>query len=710
MLNYHLQILGLRQTNYPFSIEWLKVENDKVKPNDTILEMRNSNGDLIKSIKSQCHGKISECYLPKKCLVINLVNSEIINECIVDQLEIFDEISNIKRNISININIGKYLFGKYICDHCTFLSNICVECGLTLEEYTENSDKPVVNAGFLSNVTDFTFSKSYITEVEKNYIHELLLKRKNLNLVLDLDNTLIHATSTLPNIGSDQLITIPLKDILKNNVNYETISKYSGSIVTFSNSIDKGFLPENWTCLPHYIDEEDNIFGLEAEKYRQLIEKLIFCIPYPNSSNNGIDNWSQGFYKLRPGVLNMLRRLKDKFELYMYTMGTELHAYSALRIIDPEFRFFHPKRLFYRNNGFKDCNSKSLSTLFPYDHRTLIVIDDIEQAWSNSNSLIKVYPYNFFPSAPLPVDASCYSRYIAINRINYKWESIINSYKKRQRKDSIDVKDNINDILNMCNTNNQSNDSLLFSALNKMINNEKDSQLFILENILNAIYLAYFKELDLCLERSKSQLIDNNIDLIYQIAPDISNIISIMRQNVLNSLILQVSGFKNKITPNFQSIDLFIWALKFGAKLCTDNDVPTHCICDKFYTKKYYDAKKKGIPCIYIIWLEIAIYTWTNPEIFNDLNDKYGETQDQLIDLTPFDVLPFSNCLNWRDFVQKYSKYFDLYKLNKNKSLHDILWDEVFDNISLLNEDDRSDISETSYIYNNKPFDEDLLS
>ncbi|KFG44958.1 NLI interacting factor family phosphatase, partial [Toxoplasma gondii GAB2-2007-GAL-DOM2] len=99
------------------------------------------------------------------------------------------------------------------------------------------------------------------------------------------------------------------------------------------------------------------------------------------------------FFKLRPGCLDFLRRVSQTFELYMYTMGTALHAATALRILDPKRRFFG-RRVFSRQDAVNGL--KAIERIFPHDQKMVLVVDDLECMWSYSPCCIKVQGYHYF--------------------------------------------------------------------------------------------------------------------------------------------------------------------------------------------------------------------------------------------------------------------------------------------------------------------------
>ncbi|KYN97577.1 NLI interacting factor-like phosphatase, putative [Plasmodium reichenowi] len=135
----------------------------------------------------------------------------------------------------------------------------------------------------------------------------------------------------------------------------------------------------------HYEDFNDN-------QIKRKIEKLESSILKTNVK------YQKGayiiYYKLRPGVIEFLRTMSEKYEIYLYTMGTLEHAKSCLFLLDPLRKFFG-NRVFSR----KDClNSlKHLNKILPTYRSVSICIDDSDYIWKENSSCIKVHGYNYFP-------------------------------------------------------------------------------------------------------------------------------------------------------------------------------------------------------------------------------------------------------------------------------------------------------------------------
>jgi RNA polymerase II subunit A-like phosphatase len=57
------------------------------------------------------------------------------------------------------------------------------------------------------------------------------------------------------------------------------------------------------------------------------------------------------FIKLRPGTLQFLEQLQDKYEMHIYTMGTRNYANAVANVIDPTKKYFQDRILSRDDSG-----------------------------------------------------------------------------------------------------------------------------------------------------------------------------------------------------------------------------------------------------------------------------------------------------------------------------------------------------------------------
>ena len=185
---------------------------------------------------------------------------------------------------------------------------------------------------FHNNVS-LTVSQDEATRVEDEAKRRLLVCKK-LSLVVDLDQTIIHATVD-PTVADWQ------KD--ENNPNHEAVKDVKAFLLK-----DDG--PGNRGC------------------------------------------WY--YVKLRPGLEQFLENVSKMYELHIYTMGTRQYAKHIADIIDPDHKVFGDRILSRDESG--SMTAKNLQRLFPVDTKMVVIIDDRGDVWKWSPNLIKVTPYDFF--------------------------------------------------------------------------------------------------------------------------------------------------------------------------------------------------------------------------------------------------------------------------------------------------------------------------
>ena len=166
----------------------------------------------------------------------------------------------------------------------------------------------------------------------------LLLSRK-LTLVVDLDQTIIHATVD-PTVAQWQANP--------SEVNHEVLK----DVQSFSLP-DTGFVPEG---------------------------------------HKPLETWY--YVKLRPGLRQFLENISMLYELHIYTMGTRAYALNVAKIVDPDGKIFGSRVLSRDESG--SMTEKDLRRLFPKNTKMVVIIDDRGDVWKWSDNLIRVKPYDFF--------------------------------------------------------------------------------------------------------------------------------------------------------------------------------------------------------------------------------------------------------------------------------------------------------------------------
>ncbi|KAF3763983.1 hypothetical protein M406DRAFT_21768, partial [Cryphonectria parasitica EP155] len=225
------------------------------------------------------------------------------------------------------------------CQHPIQISGLCAICGKDMTEIdwsTERAETERAPINMTHDQTGLTVSRQQALKAETELQRRLLEQRK-LSLVVDLDQTIIHACID-PTVGEWQ------KD--PTNPNYEAVKDVQS-------------------------------FQLKDEGPRRAASACFYYI------------------KMRPGLREFLERVSQIYELHVYTMGTRAYAMNVAKIVDPDQKLFGNRVISRDENG--SITAKSLQRLFPVSTNMVVIIDDRADVWpKNRPNLIKVVPYDFF--------------------------------------------------------------------------------------------------------------------------------------------------------------------------------------------------------------------------------------------------------------------------------------------------------------------------
>lgn len=222
------------------------------------------------------------------------------------------------------------------CRHEIQFGGICANCGRDMTTVQYNSTQKDTARATVNTVhghTQLLVSQEEASKADEE-AKRRLLETKKLSLVVDLDQTIIHATVD-PTVAEWQ------KD--PSNPNYDAVKDVRSFV-----------LPDD---------------GPGARGCRYYI-------------------------KLRPGLEDFLEQIAQCYELHIYTMGTRQYADEIAKIIDPRKKFFGERILSRDESG--SMTAKNLKRLFPVDTRMVAIIDDRGDVWQWSPNLVKVSPYDFF--------------------------------------------------------------------------------------------------------------------------------------------------------------------------------------------------------------------------------------------------------------------------------------------------------------------------
>jgi RNA polymerase II subunit A-like phosphatase len=228
---------------------------------------------------------------------------------------------------------------KEPCGHEIQFQGLCAVCGQDMTQKNwaaEKADTARAPVNMIHDQTSLTISTTQARRFEQELQRRLLEQRK-LSLVVDLDQTIIHACID-PTVGEWQ------RD--PSNPNYESV-------------------------------KEVRSFQLNDDGPR------------------GLTSGSWYYIKMRPGLERFLQNVQEMYELHVYTMGTRTYAQNIAKLVDPEQKLFGNRVISRDESG--SMTAKSLQRLFPESTNMVVIIDDRADVWPrNRDNLIKVTPYDFF--------------------------------------------------------------------------------------------------------------------------------------------------------------------------------------------------------------------------------------------------------------------------------------------------------------------------
>jgi RNA polymerase II subunit A-like phosphatase len=231
-----------------------------------------------------------------------------------------------------------------------------------------------------------TVSLEEARRIEKETAEHLLKSRK-LSLIVDLDQTIVHATVD-PTVGEwiAEGEAWEARQTKKISTTPKDGPSDDDSDGTASDAEDE--CNPNWEAL-----QDVRKFRLGPESFGML------SVPRGGHKGKGkqklIENEGCMYYiKPRPGTQEFFRNISTKYEMHVYTMGTRAYAEEVCAAIDPDGKIFGGRILSRDESG--SLTQKSLQRLFPCDTSMVVIIDDRADVWEWSPNLIKVIPYDFF--------------------------------------------------------------------------------------------------------------------------------------------------------------------------------------------------------------------------------------------------------------------------------------------------------------------------
>ncbi|KAL1760884.1 hypothetical protein FB107DRAFT_255564 [Schizophyllum commune] len=275
------------------------------------------------------------------------------------------------------------------CTHGEQIAGMCALCGkdMTNVDYLGVSDTSRASIQMTHSKNGPTVSREVAERIERE-ANEALLKARRLKLIVDLDQTIVHATVD-PTVGewiAEGEAWEAKRARLEVKAAARAAAEEAGEDIDDSDPEEE--LEE---CNPNWDALKD------VKKFRLGPELL--APPNMRGRHIALDDGCMYYIKPRPGWQEFMKNMSAKYEMHVYTMGTRAYALAVCKVLDPDGRLFGERILSRDESG--SLTQKSLDRLFPTDQSMVVIIDDRADVWSGglqfwSPNLIKVVPYDFF--------------------------------------------------------------------------------------------------------------------------------------------------------------------------------------------------------------------------------------------------------------------------------------------------------------------------
>ncbi|PYH92756.1 hypothetical protein BO71DRAFT_17725 [Aspergillus ellipticus CBS 707.79] len=502
------------------------------------------------------------------------------------------------------------------CAHEVQFGGLCAECGKDMTESSYNTEETDVTRAPITMAHDnttLTVSKREAARVEEDAKRRLLSNRK-LSLVVDLDQTIIHATVD-PTVGEW------MQD--KENPNYQALS----DVRAFQ-----------------LVDDGPGMRG---------------CWYY---------------VKLRPGLESFLENVSEMFELHIYTMGTRAYAQHIASIIDPDRKLFGDRILSRDESG--SLTAKNLTRLFPVDTKMVVIIDDRGDVWRWCTNLIKVSPYDFFvgigdinssflpkkqelgppgksgdkPAPKQPkgaleehhvngatakkgdqTEVSALEQLVTMGggdnprllqeQSDAQEESIMHQVEDRpllQKQRELDAEDDAAE--SGSDSSSSVDDSQDLNKHRHHLLEDNDRELFDLEVRLEQVHRNFFDEYDrqksrglggrvAALRGEKAPSKEKDVDL--KLVPHVEHIMTHIKHRILGGVVLVFSGVL-PLGTDTQNADISLWAKTFGVTISHKiNMRTTHLVAGRNRTAKVREATRyPNLQIVTTQWLLDCLTQW----------------------------------------------------------------------------------------------------
>ena len=226
---------------------------------------------------------------------------------------------------------------------------------LILSKKTWNLNMNHLNLLHLKNISVHNNIK-YLIKICSNIIE----KNRGIDINIDL-NTLSYFNNNIPNVNLIELSDYFSSEISKEN---SRINKAFTHIIKRNNKINYN----NLIIIP-YLPLKTSKDKYQYTLVLDLDETLI---------SFRINQTGKGILKMRPGLFNFLKRVKNKYELVVFTAGTKEYADPIIDIIEQKEKFF-VKRLYRQHTIDRDNTFIKDLTKLGRDLSKIIIVDNMPQ-------------------------------------------------------------------------------------------------------------------------------------------------------------------------------------------------------------------------------------------------------------------------------------------------------------------------------------------
>lgn len=503
---------------------------------------------------------------------------------------------NIDLGDEVDKDYGPVLVVTEPCKHGTQIMGMCADCGkdMTEVDYMSIAGTERAKIKMDHGAEGPLLSQEVAAKIERENTDRLLKNRK-LSLIVDLDQTILHATFD-PTVGE----WIKAKD---------------------------AFEKRRSTTPPDHDPPPESV------NWPALEDVISFQLP----SDHGHMGHSERYYvKPRPGLQRFMNNLSELYEMHVYTMGVRSYANAICAALDPSGAWFG-SRVLSRNESGSD-RVKNLKRLFPSDQSMVVVIDDRADVWNWSPNLVRVIPFEFFVGTGdinasfLPKQASADAVPPADPKTGELPQEDVDPESEVAKQEEIQAEDAAKQLkerplekaqealvakVSSPSGGDEKEHEPATSAPIPLLKND-DHELDRIERILCDIHKEFYKLYD---TRQKSR---------NQSAPDVLGVIPGIKAKTLAGVHLVFSGIL-PLDGRPERQPIWKAALEFGATCHVDiNPQVTHLVTNKLGTVKADKAFAQGnIFVVNIKWFNDSLIKWERQPEANYLMERKPKNSSQ---------------------------------------------------------------------------------